>query len=528
MKKNKNFFSRPKFDEMDIEQLLDTPFYYDKAFLRMSIEKRLKETKRRLDLTGAAPVDADFFEEKTGVEEDGALIRASSDERADDTTPETSGDDGRRADPSPMVTRAFQSNKVVSFTRHNTKGKSFAGGYDGGCEISYYIRYNEDAHKKLVSELERYKEFAKKLRSNGKPADACIFEIGKIGKWEVLPYGTAGGVRYAYQIRRNGVTLCIHSSASDAYPQFRAVFGYESFRNGEKLIDLSQEIKKIISLLGAEVKKEVLSRVDIEITTDISIEAFANAFYSNRWISRVRNWTIYTKREAGTIETTGLTGGKSLKIRIYDKYQELLDKPGPQTEQKMADLSQYFDTLDELTRVEFQLRRTFLKSIGVESCEDFERDLEGILEYLTRDWLRILDREKVRGMEKKQEIDEIWKFVRNAFFITFERARDEEDEAPREAVKPRKEKRIEETKLFAQAIGCLTSCFAWRGETSELKFVEYIKNFLEANYAEFYNGARRKMEFFQNYLKKYPELLTKTTAERMVEMDEKGCTEWVG
>lgn len=94
---------------------------------------------------------------------------------------------------------------------------------------------------------------------------------------------------------------------------------------------------------------------------------------------------------------TGFTVGKgALSARVYDKTQELIDKPNDEKREIEHALWRRGDWNghDAVTRVEFQLRGDALKELWDGELRDPDRllsKLDSIWQYGCRDWLRLID-----------------------------------------------------------------------------------------------------------------------------------------
>lgn len=320
----------------------------------------------------------------------------------------------------------------------------FCGGFDGGCECSFFGSWGEN-HQRITELFDDFKNSARLQSDAGQ--DYFVNLGGDL--WLFLPTGTAGNVRYRWQIQRNGITVLFHSSRSESIPAVRVVFGYDSFRNSDLFKNIDS-VRVFLIGLGFTITREVLSRVDINVTLNLPFEYFQRAFENNEIVSRVSSWNKVSVHRRTGEKLVYLSGGSALQIVIYDKYHELCKR---HNEIKLLDLSPVLGNSSDLSRVEFRFRREFLRDLGIDSSDQFADRLPDLIDYCCRRWFRILDREKVRGRENRQSISQEWRFVCSAFYSVFVR----KDPRSLDRIKIR---RPERSRLVAQAVGCLSSAFA--------------------------------------------------------------------
>jgi hypothetical protein len=112
--------------------------------------------------------------------------------------------------------------------------------------------------------------------------------------------------------------------------------------------------------------------------------------------------------KADVLETCYFASPASpVQLRIYDKGKEVLSKG------TKLWFAQHWgtDDFDNIWRVEFQLRRTFLRQVGIDSLDDLFQKCGGIWRYLTEEWfsLRLTD----KALQNRREIHPWWREVQN-------------------------------------------------------------------------------------------------------------------
>ena len=185
---------------------------------------------------------------------------------------------------------------------------------------------------------------------------------------------------------------------------------------------------------------------------------------------------MYASLKTGKIETITISS-ENCELCIYDKHRQVL----------VSD-PVYYDTFckeflgDEmdlvpknLTRVEFRFKRGFLRRYGVDNFDDLQKSAYALVEIASRDWFRILARDKVRGSENEIPDAPIWAHVRAAFEYYFY-----ETDSKNKSMSDLKNNRVVRPapsvdRLIKQAMGCLSSAASFMLEKvfSVSQLVEY-------------------------------------------------------
>ena len=370
---------------------------------------------------------------------------------------------------------------------------NFSGGYDGGCEVSYYGEWfdgNLAERNAFFEELAEYKNrAAENYDRQSDPLPEVVFLNGQ--PWIMAPTGTGGRggkPRFRFRLQRGGVTLLIHNNPKDKYPAVRARFGYEALF-GRDLVDVNNEVRELLNVIGLDVTKEILGRVDMQVTLATKFDWVAKAFDEGRIVARVRQWNRWDRNVDDGLTLQSLRGGSTLQVAIYDKLKECLAK---RDEQKLEDLNPLFEGAAEygLTRIEFRFKRDALNYFDLQTVEDFNDRLPDVVDYITRRWFRILKTRKVRGRENKQETAQEWDWVQFAFESAFCRGRKSSVPLTRD-----RSKRIDKRLLVKQALGCLSSATAYDNEAKTMRLDEfqvYVLKAVNDCIPELYNDYLRK------------------------------------
>ncbi|MCE5275779.1 MAG: hypothetical protein LLG43_11670 [Deltaproteobacteria bacterium] len=164
---------------------------------------------------------------------------------------------------------------------------------------------------------------------------------------------------------------------------------------------------RLITGIGASIKSIKPSRVDFCV--DIVLPA-------EMWTEEIKDYAVTRAKKKDTHDDgaafTGISIGRgSILARIYDKGKEINLSKKPW----MLDVW----GIDEIpidkriVRVENQLRREALKSLGIEKLEDLYEMENRVWVYLTTSWLKFQDRPGTH--HNQRETLEWWKIVQGGY-----------------------------------------------------------------------------------------------------------------
>lgn len=143
----------------------------------------------------------------------------------------------------------------------------------------------------------------------------------------------------------------------------------------------------ILSELGGTVKAMLVSRVDIRVDLlGVATGDVVKLMQAEHYVTRGRkvNWWSDDRKFTGVTIGTG-----DVILRIYDKLNEL-----GKSDVKRTNYIQRAGIRDGdvVTRVEFQMRREFLKSCNVSTYTDWLAARGDVSGYLCSEWFRLTDR----------------------------------------------------------------------------------------------------------------------------------------
>jgi len=159
-----------------------------------------------------------------------------------------------------------------------------------------------------------------------------------------------------------------------------------------------------------QVKENKISRIDIATDFDtLTFEPDDIAHFVSRAKEFVRHWADSDYHTGNRFSGITIGKGKPLLARIYNKSMEIKKNPAKLYFETIWSENGW-DTKTEVWRLEFQLRREFLKEVGVSSLEDYLNKEYEIWAYLTGKWLsfRIPHGESVSRWPERKE----WKQIR--------------------------------------------------------------------------------------------------------------------
>ena len=344
------------------------------------------------------------------------------------------------------------------------------GGFDGGAKNCFFGTWNEEAFTTLIGACESGKTSALRARQCNPDAELKGEIITLAGRdVSVYPSGSRIGVYYEYHIEFEGFGVFIHKDKTpkNNNPQIWVDYRAESILKYGSVYRAQTVLLDFLSALSFtkfEERGERVSRLDIQVMIDVPVRAFVNLYLADHDVSKGRDFKINGKKKRwGKLIETFETGNKSrVQLCFYDKRAEIVKKYNAETALKYemtkdnigADLWQ---SDHPITRIEFRLGREALKALGVESLEDFRVRELGIIQFLTHNWFRLLEKPKVRGTEDTAAIHPLWVRVQKLFKQYFSCA-----DIPPEQVQWEKPTRLstDTETLRKQGAGCFAGAAA--------------------------------------------------------------------
>ena len=219
----------------------------------------------------------------------------------------------------------------------------------------------------------------------------------------------------------------------------------------------------------ASLVHHTVSRIDVACDfADLEVERLYEAVfgYGKHHVStRVKHAVPYYRPDRMWTITGAEFGapGAPLRLKIYDKTLELLEKPNKRKADAIA--ARFGGRLPrKVDRFEYQIRRSRLKEFQVTTVEDWIEKQEGIVRNLTQNFVRVVDpgrRNLDRTNIEKIKTHRLWAQVQKAFGEVY-------DSTLKNVVRcRRKSTSINVDRLASMVHGCLKKIAAGFGCTSK-------------------------------------------------------------
>jgi len=332
-------------------------------------------------------------------------------------------------------------------------------------EISYKIDYLRCAH--VWQNLESRKNLLldssmQSLSFSFFPGDDYGFELQRTGK-KFFPYC----------LRSGDVFLYLSPRSSDSHlPNMGLKIG--SITCNSDLENFFKSFRRFLLLLGCEIKQEILSRVDICVDILCDIKK-TGVHILDTQICRSEKTSLHYSHK----KLTGVSIGRGdVSCRIYDKIQEMKDS------QDMVKYLFFFEKwgfqpsdTPSVTRVEFQLRRPFLKEISVSTFSDMKKNVDATWSYLSTSWLRYASRsiDRKNNNQKQASISPFWSVVQSTFLLT------------KNIIRKKVQNICNIEALSKQIRGCMTTILAASGfgDSDYFQMLGTTKQFISSMMAEY-------------------------------------------
>ncbi len=335
---------------------------------------------------------------------------------------------------------------------------------------SFYCKFTRHfmSHLQAIADAKHIAEYPSDSEDAPEPVFECRERL-----YVVMPYGftpNKGMSRYCYYqyvLKDGGITIGIqprdHSGSTfgeegdkdkNKCPNVRVEIGAMPLILAGSMENVMLEVEERLKEMGLIIVKNRLGRTDVCVDLPIGVQNLQHAIIDRRYISRARTWSMYVEfdhdgwdkaeiipsdfdDENGLIALhgkgyacTGFSIGKDkIMCRGYDK----LEKEKHCEEMLLALAERRFggELPEQVTRIEFQLRRDALRGItvageknGIETWQDFVKYQSSIVRYLCTDWLIFTDKKfsRTHTGEVKKSMDlwhKDWLLAIDAFKRTF-------------------------------------------------------------------------------------------------------------
>jgi hypothetical protein len=264
--------------------------------------------------------------------------------------------------------------------------------------LDFALDLNHSRFKQLAERLDQAKQLAEQGGVAQQVLRGHTYSIGPGA-------GTGKGrkrVHYRWRlVADNGLTILLmnrekhHETMANALASARSVL---LMSEGPERV--WQQIQDALEDLGAKLVANKLSRVDACIDLPgVKVEQFTRPYAEGHYVTRARKAAEHEYEEMFTdlsgatyrlgSRSTGVTVGScDILLRIYDKAHELRFQP---EKRHLMLHRRWGEPVIHASRVEFQVRRERLKSLGVDSFNDWLAKRGKVLEYLTEKWFRFTE-----------------------------------------------------------------------------------------------------------------------------------------
>lgn len=277
-------------------------------------------------------------------------------------------------------------------------------------EVMVYLRWYPEDLDRLAKTLDAAAEEA----AESKGAEPRI--VGTLpgrGQWIVHSHGCKLGsgsksVNMRWRFERDGVVfgLANRPEPHETLPSgFIRITG-EILTAHDGAEGLWNRIVVWLHELGAELVEARVSRVDMAVDLPgVEVKTFVEAFRDGRYVSRTRKDTEWrASLHRVNKRDTGLSLGAGTMLRIYDKAIECQDL----SKRAWIIARRWGEDQDHATRVEFQLRREFLKDHGVSTVDDYFAKRGQLARWLCTRWVRFVDGQIDRRHTERSKMMALW------------------------------------------------------------------------------------------------------------------------
>lgn len=329
---------------------------------------------------------------------------------------------------------------------------------------------------------------SKQILSGAEGAKVAGHAINRfIGDCEVLfePRGTRRGNNYYPDVFRFGGVLV----AMDSRPESRINPRCSVTFDGSSILEFGldrcvEQWEKLSAHICEQVVDFKLSRLDICVDCiDEPTSAVENCYDLGLRKGRMKRYRCDRSNSV-----THYHGSQDVVLRVYDKLGQMSAKPCPLQKALMIKNRWGGVEPEKVTRVEYQLRRGYLKSVGVTDYFDYLRRESLIIDDLTLDRFQVLNKPVKSGNYRTVKTHRQWERIRDCFHNGVQDAS--------EPLTPCEKQALDTDQLYAQAGSLLMRALLANGETfNPQTFAETAIRNLEhrVSLKDCYERARKKV-----------------------------------
>jgi hypothetical protein len=338
---------------------------------------------------------------------DAARMRAAQRTAATATEEDSSGSAVAESPPGCLSITQGESSQV------GEKGR--AVGSEDWFECAICVKWKPGAIESLSQRLEFEKARCQQSHGNENWIDLpglASLKVGRTGKSK----GGGRGAHFEFHLGYRGIEFLLSSRREycDTLPNaWLTLTGRHCLLVGS-FAGLAA-FREIVSLLGGETVSEKLSRVDL--TLDIAglpVRAFHDVYAQDWFVSTARRDSVY--RDGGNV--TGFTRGQSpCRVTFYDKLREVQEGVDTNISDVMIRDRWGGQLPDSASRIEFSLRRQWLRDLSVNTTSEYFAARGVIVQKLTGDFFRLTDSavDRKNNHQSRAATHPLWDEVQQAF-----------------------------------------------------------------------------------------------------------------
>ncbi|WP_341915518.1 hypothetical protein [Polaromonas sp. YR568] len=148
---------------------------------------------------------------------------------------------------------------------------------------------------------------------------------------------------------------------------------------------VQEELEKLLGEFGLLSGRNMVSRIDL--AADFSSPCVMDSWHRSAWVTRAVQIHSYAKDQQFTGWTIGMGG--VIAARLYDKTQEIVHSGKTWAMDLWRPAG--WEPGQQVWRLEFELKRDYLKERQLSSLESVLVNLNGLWSYATTEWLRLTE-----------------------------------------------------------------------------------------------------------------------------------------
>lgn len=343
---------------------------------------------------------------------------------------------------------------------------------------SLYLSYHGDMHGDAAIRLAKLKQLAQSEK--GSESVLAQFKAGD-QLLEVLGHGRPP---YTYVLVDGWFRLEV--AKADAM-QLPMVYGKiaSSLLTAMGHDSAVDALGSVISAIGSTDSQPNVSRIDIcaDFTTDCLLDQLDEL----EFVSKARSSSRH--RVASEFSGFSFAAGSPTSARLYNKTLEIISKNRPRPDLELQWRQNGWDGVQDVWRLEFQLRRETLAAFKLVPYKDAVAALPDLWKYATRNWIRHTLPSSTDTTQSRWLTSPFWKSIQGAEW-------DEGIPNPMARHYPEKGRTPSDEFLFINGLSTLTSFAAKEGylnagEAMEA-YVEAARDFHDARSQESAAKGRKK------------------------------------